>query len=96
MSSAAVTVRVNATPRSREPPDGRHRRQSHDETTIRRSKATLFCPICGHESTADGDWLRRADPTVGRENTPVNSGVVGRGVAVVCPDCDAVVTVRRA
>ena len=26
-----------------------------------RPKDTLFCPACGHESPADGDWQVRAD-----------------------------------
>jgi hypothetical protein len=75
--------------------------QSHDppdaapESTGRPAKTTLHCQVCGHASPADGDWLRRAGPTVGRDARPVSSGVVGRGVALVCPTCDAVVTVRR-
>jgi hypothetical protein len=92
---AAATVCMNAIPRSQEPPDSRHHPNDHHEATPRRSKSTLFCPICGHDSPAGGDWLRRVGPTVGREQTPVSNGVVGRGVALVCPDCDTVVTVRR-
>ena len=42
-------------------------------------KTTLFCPHCGHESDADGDWIvREAD---------------GRTV-YDCPDCGASVTKR--
>ena len=86
---------MNSISRSQEPPDSRHQPRERHETTARLSKTTLFCPICGHGSPVDGDWLRRAGPTVGREQTPVSNGVVGRGVALVCPECDTVVTVRR-
>ena len=42
-------------------------------------KATLFCPDCDRAAPADGGWL-----------------VGGRdGEALTCPDCGAVVTVRR-
>ena len=93
--SADTIWGMNAIPRSQEPPDSRQRPRDDHDATIRLSKSTLFCPICGHESPADGDWLRRTGPTVGREQTSVSNGIVGRGVALVCPDCDTVVTVRR-
>ncbi|MFC4406305.1 hypothetical protein [Haloarchaeobius iranensis] len=50
-----------------------------DGTRTRR-KATLFCGACDHESPVDGDWLR-AD----------RAG----GTALVCPDCEHTLTVRR-
>jgi hypothetical protein len=37
-----------------------------------RPKATLFCPVCDHESHVDGDWVVRT--TVARVTTE-------------CPDC---------
>jgi predicted RNA-binding Zn-ribbon protein involved in translation (DUF1610 family) len=86
---------MNAIPRTQEPPDSRQQPRDGHESATTLTKTTLFCPICGHESSADGDWLRRVGPTVGREQTPVSNGVVGRGVALVCPECDTVVTVRR-
>ncbi len=44
-----------------------------------RSKTTLFCPECGHESDADGDWVVEREPT--RETH-------------VCPVCAATIEVR--
>jgi len=42
-------------------------------------KATLFCPRCGHESPADGDW----------------SVCEAGGVATyVCPDCEREIAER--
>ncbi|WP_257299681.1 hypothetical protein [Haloarchaeobius sp. FL176] len=51
-----------------------------DGTRTRR-KATLFCVSCDHENPVDGDWVR-AD----------RAG----GTALVCPDCEHTLTVRRA
>lgn len=45
----------------------------------RRSKATLICQDCGAERHVDGGWRRRVD---------------GDAVAVVCPDCEHVLTRR--
>ncbi|MFC7135750.1 hypothetical protein ACFQRB_02360 [Halobaculum litoreum] len=49
-------------------------------TTRPPPKTVLYCPDCWHAAPPTGDWLVRAG--VGRE-------------ALVCPDCGAVVTVRR-
>jgi len=43
------------------------------------SKATLFCPACGHESRYDGDWTRARS---------------GRTVHYHCPDCHTEITSR--
>jgi predicted RNA-binding Zn-ribbon protein involved in translation (DUF1610 family) len=43
------------------------------------SKATLFCPDCGHRSRFDGDW---------------NVATSARRVRYVCPDCRTTVTTR--
>lgn len=42
-------------------------------------KGVLFCPVCGHESAADGDWIvrERSDRT-----------------AYECPECAATITTR--
>jgi transcription elongation factor Elf1 len=40
-----------------------------------RRKNTLFCPRCGHESPADGDWCRTPTP----------------GETITCPVCAAIV-----
>lgn len=45
----------------------------------RRPKATLICQACGRERRVDGGWCRRED---------------GDGVAVVCPECEHVLTRR--
>jgi predicted RNA-binding Zn-ribbon protein involved in translation (DUF1610 family) len=82
-------------PRQRAPPDSQRQRTARTERTTAVPKSTLHCPICGHQSPADGDWLRRVGPTVGRDAVPVSNSIVGRGVALVCPDCETVVTVRR-
>lgn len=50
-------------------------------TTDSLTKATLFCPECGHESRYDGDWLR-----VERSER----------VHYLCPDCETEITVRSA
>ena len=47
--------------------------------TRSRSKTTLFCPECGHESDADGDWL--VEETPARETH-------------TCPVCAATIEVR--
>lgn len=44
-----------------------------------RPKATLFCPECGHESPADGDWDVRQRGT--RDQ-------------LACPQCATTVTAR--
>jgi predicted RNA-binding Zn-ribbon protein involved in translation (DUF1610 family) len=52
-------------------------RESHAGTSQR--KTTLFCPQCGHESPADGDWaVSEAD---GHD-------------AYVCPECGATIAER--
>lgn len=43
------------------------------------SKTTLYCPSCGHESRATGDWLVRER--------------AGRTVSV-CPVCDESIATR--
>lgn len=43
------------------------------------SKTTLFCPSCGHESRANGDWLVRE-----RDGRTVD----------VCPVCDEAIATR--
>lgn len=45
------------------------------------SKATLFCPDCGHRSRVDGDW---------------NVVGTARAVHRVCPDCRTVIATRPA
>lgn len=45
--------------------------ENHDSAG-RRSKATLICRVCGHESAVRGDWNRRPS---------------GDAVVVECPDC---------
>jgi len=53
------------------------RRESRPGTS--HAKATLFCPRCGHESPADGDW----------------SVCEAGGVATyVCPDCEREIAER--
>lgn len=47
--------------------------------TATRQKTTLFCPACGHESPADGDWELRASDAA---------------VAYHCPVCDTRLTER--
>lgn len=51
----------------------------------RREKTTLFCPTCGHESSAtdEGDWLVTEHDRDGEH-----------GVAYVCPDCGETLTVQ--
>ena len=44
-----------------------------------RSKTSLFCPDCGHESPVTGDWtIEATEPNF----------------ALRCPDCDALVQQR--
>ncbi|WP_348606973.1 hypothetical protein [Halobaculum rarum] len=43
-------------------------------------KNTLFCPDCGHAAPIGGDWI-----------VEERRG----GESLVCPDCDALVTVRQ-
>jgi predicted RNA-binding Zn-ribbon protein involved in translation (DUF1610 family) len=50
-----------------------------EDATGRLSKATLFCPECGHRSGPDGDWRRTR---------------CGRSVHYFCPDCHTEITVR--
>jgi hypothetical protein len=46
-----------------------------------RLKAVLFCPECGHEGHATGDWKTKDDYVAGRR-------------AIVCPECSTAVTER--
>lgn len=50
-----------------------------------RSKAVLFCAVCGHESPPDGDW---------HEST--TTGTAGQCLVITCPDCSETVTRRPA
>lgn len=43
-------------------------------------KATLWCPECGHESAADGDWQAHEHCSGGSERR-----------TLVCPDCGTAV-----
>ena len=43
------------------------------------AKTTLYCPACGHESPASGDWLVRE-----RDDRPV----------YVCPACGETIATR--
>jgi predicted RNA-binding Zn-ribbon protein involved in translation (DUF1610 family) len=55
--------------------------QCESRTGTSHLKATLFCPRCGHESPADGDWsVQEVD------------GVA----AYVCPECGREITRRPA
>lgn len=59
-----------------------------------RPKSVLFCPICGHESAIDDDWLvTEVDAPVGSDDAERAATDGGRR-EFVCPDCEAVVTVR--
>ncbi|MFB6100978.1 MAG: hypothetical protein ABEJ73_00245 [Haloplanus sp.] len=51
-----------------------------ESATAADSKATLFCPDCGHASPVDGDWDVRA---------------AGDRRRVRCPDCRRVIDDRR-
>ncbi len=42
-------------------------------------KATLYCPICAHQSPIEGDWVVRERAT---------------GVEYRCPDCETGITER--
>lgn len=44
-----------------------------------RSKTSLFCPDCGHESAVTGDWTAEATED---------------SLQLRCPDCDTVVQQR--
>lgn len=48
-----------------------------------RSKAVLFCAVCGHESPPDGDWT---------EST--TTGTAGPLLVLACPECGETVTRR--
>ncbi len=50
--------------------------------SAKRPKNTLFCPRCGHESPADGDWCwtPAADDSV---TCPVCAAVVATGPSAV-------------
>ncbi|MFC6735034.1 hypothetical protein [Halolamina salina] len=48
-----------------------------------RTKATLFCSVCGHESPADGDWDESATATE-----------IGERITLSCPDCATTITRR--
>jgi transcription elongation factor Elf1 len=57
-----------------------HRRAA--SRTEPRSKTTLFCPECGHESDVAGDWIvRDGDAAGGRTHT--------------CPECGTAIEGRR-
>lgn len=46
-------------------------------------KTQLYCPVCGHESPADGDWVDvRTD------------GEDDERMLVTCPDCGLTITER--
>jgi hypothetical protein len=49
-------------------------------------KATLFCPDCGHEAPATGDWLVRSDPGPDRASDA--------DAVVSCPDCGTEIATR--
>lgn len=60
-----------------------------------RPKSVLFCPLCGHESTIDDDWLvTEADESVGSDDAGGPASTSGTAREFVCPDCETVVTVR--
>ena len=48
-----------------------------------RTKATLFCSVCGHESPLDGDWDESETATE-----------LGDRLALSCPDCATTITRR--
>jgi hypothetical protein len=50
-----------------------------------RSKATLFCSVCGHESPPDGDWHESETATE-----------LGARLTLSCPDCETTITRRLA
>ena len=52
-------------------------------TPSARTKATLFCSVCGHESPPDGDWDESETTTD-----------VGERLVLACPDCGTTVTRR--
>jgi hypothetical protein len=49
-----------------------------------RSKTTLFCSVCGHESPPDGDWHESETTTE-----------LGTRLTLSCPDCETTITRRR-
>lgn len=53
----------------------------HRGEGVSRSKATLFCVECEHESPVDGDWIAQE---------------YGERVDYVCPDCETTITTRGA
>ncbi|WP_049981787.1 hypothetical protein [Halolamina rubra] len=48
-----------------------------------RSKTTLFCSVCGHESPPDGDWDESETATE-----------LGGRLTLACPDCGTTITRR--
>jgi len=52
-------------------------------TPSARTKATLFCSVCGHESPPDGDWDESSTTTE-----------LGERIALSCPDCATTITRR--
>ncbi|QKY21214.1 hypothetical protein B4589_012830 [Halolamina sp. CBA1230] len=48
-----------------------------------RTKAILFCSVCGHESPPDGDWDESETATE-----------LGDRLALSCPDCTTTITRR--
>ena len=49
-------------------------------------KGTLFCPDCGHESPARGDWIVRGAETESESTVA--------GAVLHCPVCEATVATR--
>lgn len=71
-------------------PSGRGRRSGAAE----RAKSVLFCPLCGHESAIDDDWLvSEVEESVHGDGAGLASGDDARR-EFVCPTCETVVTVR--
>lgn len=62
---------IDVREKAEEVPDG--------ESERRHRKAVLYCPVCGHESPVDGDWV---------VSTRESRSEYG------CPECDHVVAVR--
>jgi len=48
-----------------------------------RTKTTLFCSVCGHESPPDGDWDESETTTE-----------LGQRLTLSCPDCGTTITRR--
>lgn len=63
----SIDFRANHSETENRPPDGQLR------------KATLYCPVCGHQSPTDGNW---------------DVETVESQQEFHCPECDQVVAVR--